>query len=83
MARNVSNKYKKQLLDTVLDSLKIAPKKVTPKAAEAIGEFIGKKITDKIVKPTQVIDENRRNVAEITIRPEKREKILNKLRQVL
>ena len=83
MARNVSNKYKKQLLDTVLDSLTIASKKVTPKAAEATGEFIGKKITDKIVKPKQVIDENRRNVAEITIRPEKREKILNKLRQVL
>ena len=42
-ARNVSNKYKKHLLDTVLDSLKIASKNVIPKAAEATGEFIGKK----------------------------------------
>ena len=82
-ARNVSNKYKKHLLDTVLDSLKIASKNVIPKAAEATGEFIGKKITDKIVKPKHVIDGNLRNVAEIIIPPEKREKILNKLGQVL
>ena len=80
MARNVSNKYKKQLLDTVLDSLKIASKKVTPKAAEATGEFIGKKITDKIVKPKHVIDENLRNVAEIIIPPEKREKNIKQIK---
>ena len=80
MARNVSNKYKKQLLDTVLDSLKIASKKVTPKAAEAIGEFIGKKITDKFVKPKHVIDENLRNVAEITIRPEKKRKNIKQIK---
>ena len=82
LTRNLSNKYKIQLLDTGLDSLKTASKKVVHKAAEAIGEFIGVKIADKIV-PKHVIDENPRNVEEIIIPPEKREKILNELRQIL
>ena len=80
LTRNISNKYKRQLLDT--DSLKTASKKVVHKAAEAIGEFIGVKIADKIV-PKHVIDENPRNVEEIIIPPEKREEILNELRQIL
>ena len=54
-ARNLSNKYWKQLLDVVtkirLDDLKAASKKVIHKAVEAIGKFRGKKIVDKIVKP--------------------------------
>ena len=61
---------------------KTASKKVVHKAAEATGEFIGIKITDNIVKPKHVINENPRNVEEITISPEKREEILNELRQV-
>ena len=68
-ARNLSNKYKKQLLDTGLDALKTASKKVVHKT----GEFIGIKIADavaksygnKIVKPKHVIDENLRNVEEL------------------
>ena len=36
---------------------------------------------DKLVKPKHVIDENLWNVEEITILPEKREEILNELRQ--
>ena len=80
LTRNISNKYKRQLLDT--DSLKTASKKVVHKAAEAIGEFIGVKIADKIV-PKHVIDENPRNVEEIIIPPEKREEMLNELRQIL
>ena len=47
-------KYGKQLLDTAtetgLDALKTASKKVVHKAAEPTGEFIGDKITDKIVR---------------------------------
>ena len=51
--RNLSNKYGKQILDTAaktgLDDLETASKKVVHKAAEATGEFMGNKITDKIV----------------------------------
>ena len=41
-----ARKYKKQLLDTGLDSLKTASKKVFHKA----GEFLGNKIADTITK---------------------------------
>ena len=76
-ARNLSNKYKNQLLDTGLDSLKTASKKVFHKT----GEFLGNKITNavaksydnKIVKTKPVINENARNDEEINIPPEKRE----------
>ena len=64
-ARNLSNKYGKQFLDTAtetgLDALKTASKKVVHEAVKATGEFIGNKIADKIVKP----DENLINVEEI------------------
>ena len=73
-----ARKYKK-LLDTGLDSLKTASEKVVYKT----GEFLGNKITVKILKPEHVIDENPGNVEEIIIPPEKREELLNKLRQVL
>ena len=59
---SLTRKYKKQLLDTGLDALKTASKKVVHEVAEATGEFIGNKIADKIVKPKHVIDENPRNV---------------------
>ena len=76
---------------TELDALKTTPKKLVHKAAEATGEFIGNKIVDtvaksydnKIVKPKLVIDENPRNAEEIIIPPEKREEVLNELKQVL
>ena len=69
--RNLSKKYRKQLLDTGLDVLKTASKKVVHKAAEAIDEFVGNNIADKIVKQKPVIDENSGNVEEIIILPEK------------
>ena len=54
-ARNLSNKYGKQLLGTAtkagLYALKTASKKVVHEAAEARGELKGNKIADKIVKP--------------------------------
>ena len=82
-ARNLFNKYGKQLLDAAfkrgLNGLKTASKKVVQKAAEATGELIGNKITDKILK----LVENSRNFEEIVIPPEKRQKILNELKQVL
>ena len=85
-ARNLSNKYGKQLLDTAtktgLDALKVAFKKEVHKVAEATGEFIGNKIADKIIKQKPVIDENSRNVEEIVTPQEKIQEIFNELRQV-
>ena len=63
--------------------MKIASKKEICNTAEVTGEFLGNKIADKIVIQKPVIDENLRNVEEINIPPEKREEILNELRQVL
>ena len=86
-ARYLSNKYGKQLLnitaETRLDALKTASEKVVNKAAEATGEFIGKKIMHKIVKPKPLSDENVRDIEQIIIPPEKREEILNELRRLL
>ena len=62
---------------------KTASKNVVHKATEATGEFIGNIITNKIVKSKHVPDENLKEVEEMVIPPEKREEILNKLRQVL
>ena len=78
-----ARKYRKQLLGKELDVLKTAFKKGVHKATEATNEFIGNKIADKIVKAKPVIDENSRNIEEIIILPEKREEILDQLRQVL
>ena len=75
--RNLSKKYRKQLLDTGLDVLKTASKKVVHKAAEAIDEFVGNNIADKTVKQKPVIDENSGNVEEIIILPEKSVEIVN------
>ena len=81
LARNLSNKYGKGLLDTATktapDALKSPSKKAVHKAAEATGEFIGNEIADKIVKPKPVYDENSINTEKIIIPPEIREEILN------
>ena len=66
---------------TGTNALKTASKKVIHKAAT--GEFLRKKITDKIVKLKSVTDENSRNIDEIILPPKKREDILNELRKVL
>ena len=68
-ARNFSSKYRKQLLDTGLNSLKTASRKVVHKATEATGEFIGNTTADNTVKTNPVIDDNSRNVEKITIPP--------------
>ena len=86
-ARNLYNKYKNQLLNTGLDALKTASKKVVHETAATTGEFIANKIADTVAKlnDNKIVktDENSRNVEEIIILPEKREEMLNKLRQVL
>ena len=74
-ARNLSNRYRKQLLDTVtktgLDAPKTASKKVVDKAAETTDEFIGNRSASKIEKPKPVSDKISRNFEKIIIPPEK------------
>ena len=65
-------KYRKNLLDRRLDTLKTAFKQLFHRAAEATSVFLGNKITDKIVKAKQLIDDNPRNVEEIIILLQKR-----------
>ena len=48
--------------------------KIVHKTAEATGDLRGIKTAEKIVKAKPVPDENLRNVKEINIPPEKREK---------
>ena len=78
--RNVSNKYGKQLLNT-------ASKYLAHKAGKCLGNknagAVAKSNDDKIVKPNYVIHKNPKNVEEIIFPLEKREEILNQLRQVL
>ena len=69
-ARNFSNKYRKNLLDTGLVATKNATKIVVQKAAEATIEFIGNKIGNKIVKIKPITDyystrRRRRNIKQI------------------
>ena len=68
-------KYKKQLLDTGLDS----SKKVVHKA----GEFIGNKIADAVTNSSDGNIVKQKPVEIIIISPEKRDEILNKLRKLL
>ena len=74
-----ARKYKKQLLDTGLDAVKTASKKVVHKA----GEFIGNKITDVVTKSNNDKSVKQEPVEEIIIPLEKRDEILNKLKTVL
>ena len=74
-----ARKLEKQVLDTGLDSLKIASKKVVHKA----DEFIGNKIPDAVTKSNNENVVKQELVEEIIIPPEKRYEILNKLRRVL
>ena len=72
-----ARKYKKQLLGRELDYLKTTSKKVVHKT----GEFLGKKIADAVTKSSN--NKIVKQEPEIIIPPEKRDEILNELRQVL
>ena len=69
----------KKILDTGLDSLKTASKKVVHKA----GEFLRNKISYAVTKSNNDKIVKQEPVEEIIIPPEGRDEILNKLRQVL
>ena len=58
-----ARKYKKQLLDTGLDAVKTASKKVVHEA----GEFIGNKITDVVTKSNNDKSVKQEPVEEIII----------------
>ena len=77
-ARYISKKYEKQLLDTATKTGTDAPesltKKVVHRAPEATSEFIGKKTTEKVLKPKPTINENSKNIEEIIIPPQKEHK---------
>ena len=78
----ISGKYRKKILDTLtkvgLDDVKAASRKVGHKTAGAIGELMGKKIADEIMKRKPVLDVNSWNVEGIVVLSEKRQKILKK-----
>ena len=52
-AKKLGNKYGKRLMDTTtktrIDAAKTASKSIVQKTAEATGDLIGNKITDKII----------------------------------
>ena len=58
-----------------------ASKNIVHKISEIAGEIIGNKIADNIVK--RMCNIYSRNNDDVVIPPQKREKILNELRQVL
>ena len=98
-ARNIGNKYgrccksmKKKYVKKILDSslsdgkdfAKIAGKKVLTKSAEATGDLIGNKITDRITKSARNKEQKEddrilEETQEIIIPPEKREQIIRDL----
>ena len=61
--------------------METACKIVIHETAEASGELMGNKITEKILNPKPVPEMNSRNVEEIVIPPEKRQEILNELKK--
>ena len=67
--KNYLTYIKKQLLDTILDSLKSVSSKAVHKASESLGNKIANVVTNLY--------------EEIIILPEKREEILKELRQLL
>ena len=85
-ARKLGDKYGKKLIDTAtktgIDAAKTASKRVVQKTAEATGDLIRNKITDKIIsigKTKEKKKENTNKPEEIYIPPEKRQ-IINDLK---
>ena len=72
-------KIKKRLLDTGLDCIKTASKKVVHKT----GESLGNKMSEVVTKSKENKILKQETVEEIIIQRQKREEILNELRQVL
>ena len=84
-ARKFGDKYGKKLMDTAtkigIDAAKTASKRVVQNTAEATVDLIGNKIADKMTsigKPKE--KKQTKDIEEIYIPPEKRQKIIDGLR---
>ena len=75
----ISRKYKRRLLNTGLDSLKTASKKVVHKA----GGFLENKTADAVAKSNYDKIVEQESVEEIIIPLEKRDEILDRLKNIL
>ena len=89
VSKSMNNKYGKNILDNSLsagkDFAKIAGKKVLTKSAEATGDLISNKITDRITKSARNKEQKEddrimEETQEIIIQPEKREQIIRDLK---
>ena len=89
VSKKYGNKYGNKLLDNSIsagkDFAKIAGKKVLTKSAEATGDMIGNKITDRITKSSinkaqKEDDRTMEETQELIIPPEKREQIIRDLK---
>ena len=80
----MKKKYGKKILDNSLsagkDFAKIVGNKVLTKSAEATGDLIGNKISDKITNKSAKNKEQKEEDQEIIIPPEKREQITRDLK---
>ena len=95
VAKNMSNKYSKKLIDTTkksaTDAIKTASKRAIQKTAEATGDLIGNRISDKITaKPSKKSQNEKIQSNEVNneipkeryIFPKERQKIIDELRLI-
>ena len=92
MDKSLSNKYGQKLLDSAkkstTDAIKTASKRAVRKTAEATGDLIGNKMTDKIISVSKKSNNNNNGDVVLTthkkryISPEERQQIINELRLV-
>ena len=89
VSKSMKSKYGKKILDNSLsagkDFAKIAGEKVLTKSAEATGDLIGNKISDRITKSARNKEQKEddrimEETQEIIIPPEKREQIIRDLK---
>ena len=66
LSRNLSSKYRQKVLDhakqSATDTLETPSKRVIQKRAEATGDLIGNKITDKITSVPRTLSQNNSEV---------------------
>ena len=86
--KNLSKKYSQKLFDHATDALKTSPKRAIQRKAEATGDLIGNKISDRITKVSKTLpphnsETNKEEIfRERYISPEKRQQIINDLRLI-
>ena len=82
--RKFGDKYGKKLMDTAtkpgIDAAKTVSKRVAQKTAEATADLIGNKIADKITSLGKSKEKPKEKPEQISIPPEKRQKIIEDLK---